>query len=300
MIEAPLLIRSKIRVEFETWIAGVAKVDSEAGNASSYSPANMERQLSLMFRVARLALISNARVASSVERVTEAMDQMREAQIETQSTTRDFAESLCNMTSSQVLTNKALTAINDNIETREELKQIMDELSHDADKQRDLYESVRGSLEDLSSRQIQLQERAEADQKHFVQRDELKWLMNDTQSKMQAEFTQLNFSVENMNGFLAEIDKNLNSSASDIRLSQDKIVAESQDLREKLSSAIQHSKSAIEEAQKLELEAESDQTIMGIKQRLFSTFPISKGESKETEETTRKPKRSFNPFRRSA
>ena len=289
-----------LKMEFETWIAGVAKVDSETGNSSVSSPANMERQLSLMMRVARLALVSNSRVVNSVERVSEAMDQMREMHIDSQKVTREFAESLCNMTSSQVLTNKALAAIGENLENRQEIMSVVDELKYDADRQRTVFESIEKSLDDLSSRQARLQENAHEDRKHFLKRDELNWVMQEAQDKLHGEFGRLSFSVDSLSGALSEINDNIKSSSNQISMSQDKIFKESQELRDKLGIAIEHSRTSIAEAEKLEKSNVDDLSIGGIKERLLSTFPAEKVNEDPELSKPAKRKRGFSLFRRSA
>lgn len=301
---------SSLRTEFETWAAGAAKVDSVGGGSSApYSPTSLQRQISMMYRVARVALVSNAKVASSVDQMAHSIEHIASVQSENNAVTQTFADALMQIADSQALTNQALNAVAENLETRKDLASLLNTLKTDTQKNAESTERVQQWLNRLTQRQYDLHQRAEQNQKHWVQRDELAWLMKDAQARLEGNFTKLNSGVENFGKFLREINDNMDRNSITMRLSQEELSKQSQALGSEIKMAVAETKLAIEaakeEEEQLKSKEKEDGSISGLKRKLMGSFSSSKNLEEPDDDQPVKPepklrRRGFNPFRKSA
>lgn len=288
-----------LRTSFETWLAGLAKVDADGGTGNGAGLGIQERQLSLIFRAARLSMVSNSRVAATVEQMAKTTDKMIATQLETNSTNTEIASSVHSLAESQTESTKALTHMASLLETREELETLVSDLKQDTVRQAENYSRLTGEMDRLTSQHVDLQEHAAAAAENYVQRDELAWLINETQEHVNEEFTRVHASVENMGKLLSEIDETLDLNAHAMRTSHLELSEKSQEISQELTAAITASREAIRRADE-QVERELENAIQDLKDfaKMNSPYfpPAERAGHQQPDNPTPKKRRRFRFF----
>lgn len=247
-----------LKSHFATWLAGVAKVaGTDAGGAGGglggskgFSPET-ERMLAIMYRVAKVSLVSNARITTSVERLNENALMMMNCQTLAGEATLRIGQTIQALCESQTRTTEAVLRIADQMETREEMRVVVGELRQSAAAYHQRSDETNRSL-DLVARQIaQIRARAAEKEQTFATRDDMSKLLAETQTHVSGEFANLHGSVENLQSVMAEIERASGASASAVvgtRLQMDEMRRE---LKVDLEKAIASSRVAIQRADEI-------------------------------------------------
>lgn len=314
---------SIFRMSFETWLAGIAKMDSEGGqSASAGSSAAQERELSLMLRVARLSLISNTKLATSMEAVCDTNNKILNAQINGEKANAVLTGAVQTLVKTQTNSNLALTDMANILESREELSSMIDTLRADSEKQTQTYMLVNEAIEDVVDRQAELHKQAKENEKNFVLRDELVKIVDNVDKRIIGEFSNLQNTVEGVGGILSEIDNSLGREAAEFQTQQEQIIEQARVMHDELSVVIENSKISIQKAdadreEKVLQEEKNaadiqklkgDLSLVELQKRLYENFGKAKEDSLEAEkqpaieapEATQKKRKGFSLFRRSA
>lgn len=287
-----------LRSEIETWLAQLTKVDgtSEA-TSSGGSLAFQERQLSLIYRAARLSMVSNSRVVTTVEKMAETTDKMVAAHIDTQRSNQTIATSVNALAENQSTASKALMKMTGVLETRADLEDLISELKKDSEVQAQAFGQITSEIGVLASHQEELQRHARENLAHYVQRDELAWLLNNAQEKVTEEFNRVHGSVDSIGKLLAEIDSTLDENTRTARMSQLELAEKSRELRDDLANAIAESREAIKRADEA-VEQEIDKSTRDLHgTRIYSPYqpPLEQSQS-NLAGTSEKKRRKFRFF----
>jgi hypothetical protein len=247
-----------LKSHFATWLAGVAKVAGNGvggaggglGGSKGFSPET-ERMLAIMYRVAKVSLVSNARITNSVERLNESALMMMNCQTLAGEATLRIGHTIQALCESQTRTTEAVLRIADQMETREEMRVVVGELRQSAAAYHQRSDETNRSL-DLVARQIaQIRARAAEKEQTFATRDDMSKLLAEAQAHVGGEFANLHGSVENLQSVMAEIERASGASASAVVGTRLQIDEMRRELKVDLEEAITSSRVAIQRADEI-------------------------------------------------
>ncbi|MFK7901888.1 MAG: hypothetical protein AB8B49_03500 [Nitratireductor sp.] len=304
------------RMHFETWLASLAVVDADSEQGGG-SGALQEREISLMLRVARLSLVSNTKLASSVEALSQSTEKVFEAQIESDKTSQTIAEAVKSLAETQFNSHTAITDMASILETREELAGMIESLRVDTEKQAQTYVQVNDAIDKVVDRQEELHEFAHKQQEQFVLRDELIKIVDGVDERLVGEFSNMNNIVHGVESTLNQLDNSLDRGTAEFQVKQDGLVEQFRFMQDELLLAVTKSKVAIEKADAARAAKEADDlekeksefSLNDLQKLLHENFDHASqsnasdkapdSENAPAEETTKKRK-GFGFFRRSA
>lgn len=298
------------RAGFETWLAGLASIGSDSSNEgpNAQNPAQ-DRQLALMLRVARLSMISNTKLVSSVDNMVETTQRLIESQINTESMNALVAQSVSVMIDSHSKSNEILGHVAGTLEEREELRNIMGKLRTETTQQTHIYNRVNTALSEVVERQIGFHQQLAAKEEEFVLQAQLSGVVDSIDEKLSNEFSGLSMKVGRVDDVLAELENRIGSSAQDTQLKLSQLVSRSNDMHFELSNSIAENKAIM--AHNLEIKDENEQVLkedeqvskevsaMALQRRLYKHYGLTSQDLKNSEPEVAK-KSKFNFFRRSA
>ncbi len=205
---------SILKTNFETWLAGAAIV-GEGGAAGSAAGGYgiQERQLDLMFRVARFSLVSNAKMMHSVEAAADATQVLAASHEEQTQSVGMLTQAVGQMLQSQDVVNRSLVQTNEVLEDRQKLSSVMEDLRADAAAQQKTYDQVNGELEKLTQRQRRIQEATVETTRKLASREDVSELMSNVDRRLAKETGELRKSIEGVTGIVREIDVATKSTA---------------------------------------------------------------------------------------
>lgn len=293
-----------LKSAFATWLAGVAKVDGEAANSTAAGTsgafsAQGERMLSIMYRVAKLSLVSNARVVSSMESMSQTSSAVLESQIAAHDEVRNVANAVLKMTDSQMLTSESIREMAGLLESRQELEEMVEQLRVDAQRQQSNQESLTQTLDVLATKHAELQARAAANEEQFARRDDVEWLVANTQQHLNGEFTKLHGSVEQIDTALADVNRELGYNARALKTTNMDLAELARSVHEQLDQAIGDSREAIRRADEREAELR-DQSVEDMHRRLIEQFGEPVADDNTDSQKPTGEKRLFGLLRRRA
>lgn len=291
------------RAGFETWLAGLANIgnDNQGKNARDQHQTTTE-ELSLMLRVARLSMISNAKLVSSVDNMAQTTQRLIVAQTHSENTNSLLANSMSEMVNSHAKSNEVLIHVANTLEKREELRNLMLELQADTEKQTHMFGRVNTALSEVIERQIAAHQNLSAKEKDFVLKTQLEDVIGGMNEVLSEEFSGLSLQIKGVDNVLNALDHNLGSSVDDTHSQLSKLVSRSNTMHQELSHSIAENKEVIIE--KLESKKEADNNLQNAslveqQRRLFEEFVSAHPDLNETK--LQKPKKNrLSFFRRSA
>ncbi|MEM9710557.1 MAG: hypothetical protein AAF871_17450, partial [Pseudomonadota bacterium] len=246
----------KLKDEFGTWLAGVSKVGDgrEAGRAGGEGGSGRflvenERMLSIMYRTAKMSLVSNARVVATVEGAAETSKVLLRAMAETQEGLAALTGAIGNLLDGAKVTNATLAHMAGLMESREELREEVARLQTSGDANARNITRVAKALHTLAERHAVLQSEAKRLGQTFANRDDLDRLSEATKTYLERGFSGVYGAVVELSDTLVEIEDGLKTrgAARDVTLRN--LGEMSRRLREDLHVAIAESQEALAVAQ---------------------------------------------------
>ena len=244
-----------LKADFAAWLAGVAKVDGEAMAAAANGgtgPGGFslrgERMLAMMYRVAKLSLVSNARVVTTVEQMAGTTQALLDAQIRALGFDRGMADAVQAVAHGQIATTEAIAELAGLMESRAELVDLIGRLDHTAARQAHVQKALDERLTHLLDRQHSLQERAAAFERNMIRRDEIETLAADAQEQLGGEFARLHGSFEDLRGLLGLIETGVGHGNQALRMTHKDLAALSDRLDGELTEAVAESRESIARA----------------------------------------------------
>lgn len=196
---------SVLKTNFETWLAGVAIVGEATSTKNPGGFGFQERQLDLMFRVARFSLISNSRMMTTVDALTDSTQKMIKTQGNHISSTALLTNSISKMIQSQEVVNRSLIQTGEVLEDRKQLNEVMEELKKETANQHLTYERVNHELESLAERQMFLQESSAETLGTLANRDDLSTLMATVDHKLVHDSSSFRNALESVSNIVRDI-----------------------------------------------------------------------------------------------
>ncbi|MGL4406427.1 MAG: hypothetical protein ACRCT6_11745 [Notoacmeibacter sp.] len=247
-----------LKSNFATWLAGVAKVDSSGANngpagatgASGFS-ADAERMVSLMYRVAKISLVSNAKVVTTVERLGENALLMVNAQAAADEATLRLGRTVEALSENQTRTTDAILRIADSLETREEMRGMLGDLRHSAVAFHQKSHEMNKSLNLVAQNIVDMKARAAEKDETLATREDLSRLLTKAQTQVAQELSNLHGSVESLQTIMADIERSSGANAMAAQESRMSLTEMRRDLKDDLEEAIASSRAAIERADAL-------------------------------------------------
>ena len=197
---------SVLKTNFEAWLAGVAMVGEASASKQQEGFGFQERQLSLMFRVARFSLVSNAKLMTTVDALSDATQKMLIMQGDHLHSFGTLTQSVGQVLQSQDVVNRSLIQTNEVLEDRKKLAEAIEEIRNETTNQHYSYEQVNQELERLTRRQSQIQEASVETTHKLATRDDLSELMAGVDGKLAKDVTDLRKSIESVTGIVRDID----------------------------------------------------------------------------------------------
>lgn len=291
------------RAGFETWLAGLASIGNESRSEGANAPnQRLESQLSLMLRVARLSMVSNTKLVSSIDNMAQKTQLLIDAQTNTEKSNFLVSKSVSDMIDSHVKSNEILAHVADTLKNREELRSIMIELQSDTGKQTDTFDRVNTALSRVIELQIAAHENLSEKEKEFVVKTQLDKVVDEVNDKLSKEFSGLSMQFDRVDSTLTELDNNLGSSVQNTNLQLSKLASDSKDIHHELIHSIAENKNFI--LQKLETINETENELQNAslieqQRRLFNHYIASQEDLTDDQPKTTKKSR-FNFLKRSA
>ncbi|MEO0328947.1 MAG: hypothetical protein AAF217_10165 [Pseudomonadota bacterium] len=288
-----------LKLNVETWFAGIATVDAGSNGHGGANSIEREKELSVIYRVARLSLVANSRMVSTIDRISETTNAMCQSQMANQSLTSSLAESYQNLNDSQKTSNNALLELSNCVEKRGELSALAKNLKSDVELQNENSGKVKKLLGTLIDASKVLRDQNVERLAQQVKREDVAWLVDDANERLTSEFKVVNSSVDNLNQLMSLIDENIGKNSLYMQMNFDQFHSNTNELRDELGEAISKSKELISNLEEIESAEEENPGVNAMKSRLQNAFP---NEENFTEELRAdEPKKSrFSFFSRSA
>jgi hypothetical protein len=247
---------NELKSQFETWLAAIAKVDTDISskNTANYGnifPWDSGRMLSIMYRVAKMSLVSNNRVVTSVERLAENANDMMVAQKIAQGAIVDLAMSINSISEIQTQSLEVLAKISDHIETRQEIKIVSSQLRENNDYIKLAYNIMNNKLDYLNNNSDYLQKQITEQSDKMLKYENVPKQLELAEKYLNSEFENLKASVDEIAILMSEIDLKLQNNNLALNHTQTQVSNLNSSLVEELQSAIINTKAAIAHADSL-------------------------------------------------
>lgn len=236
---------SKLKGEFGTWLASVSKIGNEQKQGSGQGPASSasfavenQRMLSIMYRTAKMSLLSNARVVATVEGVSQAATALLASQSDIQSKVSNLVGAVQRLAQSAAITNETLTEMAGLVGTREALRAEVSRLQATGDQNARVLANTINALQSLGDRHEALQKQAHEIAQKFANRDDLERLSADTKLYLQGEFSGIYGAFVELSDSIAEIDEGVKAKDDRLDISLDGLSDMSRNLREDIEWTI--------------------------------------------------------------
>ncbi len=231
---------SNLKSDFGTWLAGVAKVEGEGESATGAAQGSSlsiesQRMLSVMYRVAKITLASNARVVNSVSETYENSTSILRNQLQTNENFLLVSESLADISNGFAITTEALGQVVEHLESKGQLSHVITRLSDAVSQQESGLKTTSENFAILLSENKELLNRASLTLEARSQIDNLEKSVEKAQSEIDIGFTSLHGSSEKVSTVLEHINKELGEYREHQSLTRNDLLRITNELRTDLS-----------------------------------------------------------------
>lgn len=269
-----------LKLNFETWLASVTQVNetgpvvSAGGAVSTGNGLGMEeRQLSLMFRVARFSVISNTKLAATVDALTDATNELLATHREHDTTTSELADNMRQMMEFMTIISETLVVIGESVAGDEKITELVDELKNSSSQFEDTHGKIVHSLEDITDRQAVLQMTSQSLIDALVDREDLGSAMTSLDKRLSEDLNEVKQSLIKV----SELSEQLNWELV-MTTPEDEDVAEQLDVSSELLPMLEEEAQAPVAASTSRPVSRAT-SVQEMRARLFGSFP---SESQET------------------
>lgn len=280
-----------LKLNFETWLASVTQVNNTGPVANTggsvSSGANMgmeERQLGLIFRVARFSVISNTKLAATVDALTDATTDLLATHRDHDSTTNDLADSMRQMMEYMTMMSEALIRTGETIEGSSAMQEIVTQLKNGAHRFEDTHGKIVDQLENISDRQTALQMASQNMIDVLVEREDLGATMSNLDRRMTAELDHVKQALLKVSELSEELNWELIMTNP-----EDEDIAETLDSQEDLMPLLQEERANHTGSGQPPVAPKSQNSVQMMRERLFKSFPTGPdrtGSAKSTDTAT--------------
>jgi uncharacterized coiled-coil protein SlyX/biopolymer transport protein ExbB/TolQ len=281
-----------LKSDFGTWLTGVAKVDGDAGSSNTQNSSSLsvesQRMLSVMYRVAKITLASNARVVNSVSETYENSTSILRNQLQTNEQFLLVSESLADVSNGLSITTEALGEVANQLESTENLSGVIKNLDHTVVKQEKSLKKVNENFTLLLSENKELLNRTSLTMETMSQIDNLEKSVERAQSEIDNGFASLHGSSEKTSTVLEGIHKELGEHRQHQSLTRNDLLRITNELRTDLSYFIDNSAlNEIESKQDLDF-------------KVFEKTSPPKSQENQYDESKSKLEKFFSRFKKRA
>ncbi|MEM7470500.1 MAG: hypothetical protein AAF340_04050 [Pseudomonadota bacterium] len=246
---------NSFKAEFATWLAGVAKVGNDVGGesneqqGSSLLSAQSERTLSVMYRVAKLSLVSNARIMTTVEAMSASCQTLMGVQRDNQARMLDLSSSVQELCKGIAATDLAVRDMSEVLKSNGYLKDQLRQVESTGQRNAAQLAKITKTVEVVSRQNSHLEAKAKEFATHLARRDDVATLSQDFKSQLQSEFFKLHGTVSELTETVSWLDEGLDDKNKTLLLTTDELAKISQTLRNEVEWAIAESKEALSRAE---------------------------------------------------
>ena len=203
-----------IKQDFENWALGMTQVNVENNNSSSSDSELASQDMSLIYRTAKMLLVSNARMNDSLSKTANAMEELRESQLAAQKATLSSQQYLHQMAQIDQKSCNLLEQIAQSTKLDKDTRQSLASLQNSVEKQSHIFSQVNETFLKLNERQQELHQNMNAGNTAANKQEEFNQLVAETQKQMAQQQERLNLDIGNFGKFLREINYKLGTPLS--------------------------------------------------------------------------------------
>ncbi len=205
---------SVIKQDFENWAIGMTQVNVENKNNSGSANDLASQDMSLIYRTAKMLLVSNARMNDSLSKTANAMEELRESQLASQKATLSSQQYLHQMAQIDQRSCNLLEQIANSTKLDKETRHSLANLQNSVEKQSHIFSKVNETFLKLNERQQELYQNMNTKNATSSKQEEFNQLVAQTQKQMAQQQERLNLDIGNFGKFLREINYKLGTPLS--------------------------------------------------------------------------------------
>lgn len=244
---------NSLKSEFAGWLAGVAKVTSDSKTDPKDNTADgqagisldMERTLSVMYRVAKMSLVSNSRVVTTVESMSEACTALLRNQQSNQDGVIALVDGVKTIAAGMTMLDETVAKLTEVLTAHDANRVDILDLKRAAVSHHRTLQKATKQLSDLSLQTASLNARAQTFEQRMARRDDIELLSQDTQIYLREEFAELHGNVVDLSGTIDLIDAELGKRNDAFKTTADTLSAASKSLADDLGEVIARSRETL-------------------------------------------------------
>lgn len=235
-----------LKSELGTWLAGVARVtadtsgDRKSSGSSAHGPSDRayENMMSVMYRVARLTLVSNARTTTTVEATSKVSQDLALAQTESQRHLGALSEAMCDVAHGVSDTRQDLDRIAKIFEDHGQLSGHLGELTDQSAKTGHQLSALRQETQHIAHQINTLQSSSADFENLLARRDQVDTLSEDLSRYLKSEFARFHGNSASLSETLRMINQRLEQNERCVLPTIEALDAKTSQLREEVDAAL--------------------------------------------------------------